>query len=66
VCTYKDLREVPPKACKHEIIFEDEIVLVYHINPKYSLMVKEEIVKKNLKHNLFIEYLIVNGYHLLL
>ena len=47
--TYKDLRGVPPEVCQHKIVFEEDAAPVrqrqYCMNPKYSLMVKEEIDK---------------------
>lgn len=45
--TYKDLRGVPLEVCEHKIVLEDGTTPVrkrqYHMNPKYSLMAKEEI-----------------------
>ena len=47
--TYKDLRGVLPEVCEHKIVLEEGTAPViqrqYHMNPKYSLMVKEEIDK---------------------
>jgi hypothetical protein len=47
--TYKDLKGVPPKICQHQIVLESNAKPVrqrqYRMNPKYSLMVKEEIDK---------------------
>ena len=47
--TYKDLRGVPPEVCEHKIVLEEGTTPVrqrqYRMNPKYSLMVKEEIDK---------------------
>ena len=47
--SYKDLRGVPPEICEHKIILEEGATPVrqrqYRMNPKYSLLVKEEIDK---------------------
>jgi hypothetical protein len=47
--TYKDLRGVPPEICQHRIILDSNVKPIrqrqYRMNPKYSLMVKEEIDK---------------------
>jgi hypothetical protein len=47
--TYKDLKGVPPEICEHQIILEDNVKPIrqrfYRLNPKYSLMVQEEIKK---------------------
>ena len=47
--TYKDLKGIPRKVCQHRIILEPNTKPVrqqqYRMNPKYSLMVKEEIDK---------------------
>jgi transposase InsO family protein len=47
--TYKDLRGVPPEVCEHKIVLEEGVAPVrqrqYRMNPKYSLLVKEEIDK---------------------
>ena len=47
--TYLDLRGVPAEICEHKIILEDNAKPIrqrqYRMNPKYSLMVKEEIDK---------------------
>jgi hypothetical protein len=47
--TYKDLKGVPPEICQHQIVLESNAKPVrqrqYRMNPKYSLMVKEEIDK---------------------
>ena len=47
--TYKDLKGVPPDICQHQIVLEPNAKPVrqrqYRMNPKYSLMVKEEIDK---------------------
>jgi hypothetical protein len=47
--TYKDLKGVPPKICQHQIVLEANAKPVrqrqYRMNPKYSLMVKEETDK---------------------
>jgi hypothetical protein len=49
VWTYKDLRGVLPKICQHRIVLESHAKPIcqrqYHMNPKYSLLVKEEIAK---------------------
>jgi hypothetical protein len=47
--TYKDLKGVPPEICQHQIVLETNAKPIrqrqYRMNPKYSLMVKEEIDK---------------------
>ena len=47
--TYKDLRGIPPDVCEHKIVLEDNAVPIcqrqHRLNPKYSLMVKEELDK---------------------
>ena len=47
--TYKDLKGIPREVCQHHIILEPNTKPVrhrqYRMNPKYSLMVKEEIDK---------------------
>ena len=47
--TYKNLRGVPLEVCEHKIILEEGTAPVsqrqYRMNPKYSLMVKEDIDK---------------------
>ena len=47
--TYKDLRGIPPDVCEHKIILEDNAAPIrqrqHRLNPKYSLMVKEELNK---------------------
>ena len=46
---YKDLKGIPREVCQHRIILESNTKRVkqrqYRMNPKYSLMVKEEIDK---------------------
>jgi hypothetical protein len=47
--TYKDLRGVPPEICEHKIVLEEGTTPVqqrqYIMNPKYFLLVKEEMDK---------------------
>jgi hypothetical protein len=47
--TYKDLKGVPPEICEHQIILENNVKPIrqrpYRLNPKYSLMIHEEIKK---------------------
>ena len=47
--TYKYLKGIPPEICQHQIVLESNAKPVrqrqYRMNPKYSLMVKEEIDK---------------------
>jgi hypothetical protein len=47
--TYKDLKGVPPDICEHQIILENNVKAIrqrsYRLNPKYALMVQEEIKK---------------------
>jgi hypothetical protein len=47
--TYKDLKGVPPDICEPHIILEDNVKPIrqrpYRLNPKYALMVQEEIKK---------------------
>jgi len=47
--SYADLKGVPPKICEHKIDSELDAKPVrqrqYKMNPKYTLMVKEEINK---------------------
>ena len=47
--TYRDLKGIPPEVCQHKIVLEEGVKPVrqrqYRMNPKYSLMVKEEIDK---------------------
>ena len=47
--TYKDLRGIPSELCEHRIVLEDNARPVrqrqHRLNPKYSLMVKEELDK---------------------
>jgi hypothetical protein len=47
--TYKDLKGVPPDICEHQIILEDNVKSIrqrpYRLNPKYALMVQEDIKK---------------------
>jgi hypothetical protein len=47
--SYADLKGVPPEICEHKIELEPDAKAVrqrqYRMNPKYSLMVKEEIDK---------------------
>ena len=47
--SYKDLKGVPPEVCKHHIHLEERAKLIHQrqrrLNPKYSLLVKEEIEK---------------------
>ena len=66
--TYKDLKGIPREVCQHCIILEPNTKPVrqrqYRMNPKYSLMVKEEIDK--LLECGFILYRIVSGFLLLL
>ena len=47
--SYKDLKGIPADVCEHRIILEDKVTPVrqrqHRLNPKYSLMVKEELDK---------------------
>jgi hypothetical protein len=47
--TYKNSKGVPPEICQHQIVLESNAKSVrqrqYRMNPKYSLMIKEEIDK---------------------
>jgi hypothetical protein len=47
--TYKDLKGVLPDICQHQIVLEPNAKPVrqrqYRMNPKYSLIIKEEIYK---------------------
>ena len=47
--TYSDLKGIPAEVCEHKIVLEDDAKPVrqrqHRLNPKYSLMVKEELDK---------------------
>ena len=47
--SYKDMTGIPPKLCQHCIYLEENTKPIcqrpYHLNPKYSLKVKQEIDK---------------------
>jgi hypothetical protein len=47
--TYKDFKGVPAEICKHQISLENNVKPIrqrpYRLNPKYLLMVQEEIKK---------------------
>jgi hypothetical protein len=47
--SYKDLKGVPPKICEHHIHLEEGAKPICQrqrrLNPKYSLLIKEEIKK---------------------
>ena len=47
--SYKDLKGIPPEVCQHHIILEEGAKPIRQrqrrLNPKYSLLVKEELDK---------------------